>query len=171
MNHRQDSVNSIGKTLAREVLQNFGEVRLCVFGTSMLPSILPGDFISIQRAALNDISLGEVVLFLREDRLFVHRVVNRILANLPDSFQEPCLITRGDRLRHDDPPVSSVELLGRIVLIQRGNQRFKPAAPRSRSRRILTSALRASDLAAYLFLNTTVCWRFVFPEKSAPCQV
>src|SRR5258707_2692787 len=91
--------------LAEEVVRTFGEVRLRVFGTSMVPSILPGDLVSIHRASLNDISPGEVVLFLRKGRLFIHRVVNRKVIETTDSPAESCLITRGDRLRHDDPPV------------------------------------------------------------------
>ena len=52
--------------LAEEVVRTFGEVRLRVFGTSMVPSILPGDLVLIQRASLHEISAGEVVLFLRD---------------------------------------------------------------------------------------------------------
>ena len=63
--------------LAEEVVRAFGEVRLRVFGTSMVPSILPGDLVLIQRANLHEISAGEVVLFLQNGRLFVHRVVDR----------------------------------------------------------------------------------------------
>src|SRR5260370_12802327 len=66
--------------LTEEVVRTFGVVRLRVFGTSMVPSILPGDLVSIHRASLNDISPGEVVLFLQKGRLFVHRVVDRRVA-------------------------------------------------------------------------------------------
>src|SRR4029077_19703438 len=85
--------------LAEEVVRTFGELRLRVFGTSMVPSILPGDFVSIRRASLRDISPGEVVLFLRKGRLFVHRVVDRKMAATANTPEESCLITRGDRLR------------------------------------------------------------------------
>src|SRR5580700_2818508 len=69
--------------LAEEVVRTFGQVRLRVFGTSMVPSILPGDLISIQRATVSEISIGEIVLYSREERLFAHRVVGA--AHLSDS--------------------------------------------------------------------------------------
>jgi hypothetical protein len=164
-------VNGIARTLAEEVLRTFGEVRLRVFGTSMAPSILPGDFISVQRAALQDISLGEVVLFSRGDRLFLHRVVNRNVPNSADIPFESCLITRGDRLCHDDPPICSVELLGRVVSIQRGTQRLKPILRPGRSRQLLACVLRASDLATSLFIHLVAWRRFVFSERKTACQV
>src|ERR1700676_5350556 len=96
--------------LAEEVVRTFGEVRLRVFGTSMVPSILPGDLISVQRAGVSEISSGEIVLYLREGRLFAHRMVA-----LDANSEHARLITRGDRLLHNDPPVSSAELLGRVI--------------------------------------------------------
>jgi hypothetical protein len=164
-------VNGIARTLAEEVLRTFGEVRLRVFGTSMAPSILPGDFISVQRAALQDISLGEVVLFSRGDRLFLHRVVNRNVPNSADISFESCLITRGDRLCHDDPPICSAELLGRVVSIQRGTQLLKPILRRGRSQQLLAYVLRASDLATRLFIHFVAWRRFVFSERKTACQV
>src|SRR5260370_5992669 len=99
--------------LAGEVVRTFGEIHLRVFGTSMVPSILPGDLISVQRAGLSEISRGEIVLYAREERLFAHRVVARVGSN-----DDPRLITRGDRLSYNDPPISSCELLGRVVSVQ-----------------------------------------------------
>src|SRR4029077_5796693 len=62
-------------SLAGEVVQAFGEVCLRVFGTSMVPSILPGDLIFVERVGLSEISPGEVVLFTHKGGLAVHRVV------------------------------------------------------------------------------------------------
>ena len=73
--------------LAQEVVHNFGEVRLRVFGTSMVPAVLPGDQILIQRATLEEILPGEIAVFLRAGRLFVHRVVDRKIMNAAASEQ------------------------------------------------------------------------------------
>src|SRR5580704_251477 len=108
------------RALVEEVVRSFGKVRLRVLGTSMAPSVLPGDLISIQRAELDEISSGEIVLFSRDERLFVHRVVSRDAAR-----ETPCLVTRGDRLGHEDPPVTAAELLGRVTSIERGHRRFE----------------------------------------------
>src|ERR1700692_186590 len=117
--------------LAGEIVRSFGEVRLRVFGTSMVPSIHPGDLLTIQRAGLSEISTGEVVLFFQKGRLFVQRVVDQKVAGTAVCLEGSYLITRGDRLRHDDPPVSSSELLGRVVCIERDNRKVEIASHRS----------------------------------------
>ena len=138
--------------LAGEIVRTFGGVRLRVFGTSMVPSILPGDLISVQRADLSEISPGEIVLYSREGRLFAYRVVD-----LVGSRGDRRLLTRGDRLSHNDPLVSGSELLGRVTCIQtgdgRGQRRIRPATPESVWGRIIIRILRTSDRATYLYLR------------------
>jgi hypothetical protein len=146
--------------LAGEIVRTFGEVRLRVFGTSMVPSIHPGDLLTIQRAGLSEISSGEVVLFLQKGRLFVHRVVDRKVAVTAAGLGGACLITRGDRLRHDDPPVFSPALLGRVVSIERDNRKVE--LPSHRSNRLFVRLLQTSDRATYLYLRLAACWRTSF---------
>jgi signal peptidase I len=153
--------------LAGEVVRTFGEVRLRVFGTSMVPSILPGDLVSIHRASLQDISPGEVVLFLRKGRLFVHRVVDRKVMAATDIPEESCLITRGDRLRQNDPPVSSPELLGRVVSIERDNRKVELLS--SGSNRLIVRLLQSSDRVTYLYLRLAAGWRALFLRR-AKCR-
>jgi signal peptidase I len=154
--------------LAEEIVRTFGEVRLRVFGTSMVPSILPGDLVSVRRAGLHDISPGEVVLFLRKGNLFVHRVVGRKGASAADGRGESWLITRGDRLRQDDPPVSPPELLGRVVSLERDNRKIEllPGG----SNRMIVRLLQSSDRATYLYLRLAACWRILFLRR-AKCPV
>ena len=153
--------------LAEEVVRTFGEVRLRVFGTSMVPSILPGDLVSIRRSSLCDIFPGEVILFSQKGRLFVHRVVDRKVVAVAGGSGESCLITRGDRLRHDDPPVSSPELLGRVVSIERDNQKVELAANGSTG--LIVRVLQSSDHLTYLYLRLAACWRAIFLGR-AKCQ-
>jgi signal peptidase I len=153
--------------LAEEVVRTFGEVRLRVSGTSMVPSILPDDLVSIHPASLREISPGEVVVFLQKGRFVVHRVVDRKEAAGTVGPEGMRLITRGDRLRHDDPPVSSLELLGRVVAIERDNRKVK--LPATGSNRSIVRLLRASDRVTYLYLRLVACWRTVFLRR-AKCQ-
>ena len=154
--------------LAGDIVRRFGGVRLRVFGTSMVPSILPGDLISIQRADLLEILPGEIVLYLRDDRLFVHRVVARA-----GSQDDPRLITRGDRLRYNDPLVSSSELLGRVTSIQthdgRWHREVEPATGLSVWEKLFVHVLRTSDQATYLYLRLA---RYVpsFFSRGAACR-
>jgi signal peptidase I len=163
MNAREDASNA----LVEEVVRSIGEVRLRVFGTSMAPAMLPGDLVSIRRASLDEISLGEVVLFRQNGRLFVHRVVGRNEVSAAGNPEEPLLITRGDRLRHDDPPVSSRELLGRVVSIERNNRKIELAPHGSNG--LFARLLRASEHATYLYLRLAACWRT--PFSGAKCRV
>ena len=156
----------LASVLAGEIVRNFGEVRLRVSGTSMMPSLLPGDLLSVQRASVSEISSGEIVLCSREERLFAHRVVARW-----GSPGEPLLITRGDRLNHNDPPVCSPELLGRVTSIQRGRGRgvrqvAQPCGPDY----LMLRALRSSDRATYLYLRLAALWRELFPRRTK-CRV
>jgi signal peptidase I len=143
---------TVACALAGEVVRTFGTVRLRVFGTSMVPSVLPGDLISVQRADLSEISPGEIVLYLRNERLFVHRVVAR-----SGDQDNPRLITRGDRLTYDDPVVSSSEFLGRVTSIQtpdgRWHREVRPATGLSVWERMFAYVVRTSDRAMYLYLR------------------
>jgi len=139
--------------LAGEVVRTFGGVRLRVFGTSMVPSVLPGDLISVQKTGLADISPGEIVLFSQQGRLFAHRVVRRVR-----SVVNPYLITRGDRLGQDDPPVSSSELLGRVSSIERGNRQPESPSQRNGRERVVARLLQTSDYATHLYLRVVRFW-------------
>lgn len=112
----------IGCELVGEVLRTGGEVRLRVGGTSMLPAIWPGDVLLVSSAFEAPLTVGRIVFFLRDGRLFAHRMVGR-------NGEQP--ITRGDAVDDCDPPVSASELLGVVVGII-GNDdsvRVLPPAP------------------------------------------
>jgi hypothetical protein len=131
----------------------------------MVPSIHPGDLVSVQRAGLSEISPGEIALYLREGRLFAHRVVARA-----GSAEQPLLIMRGDRLRHNDSPVCASELLGRVHLIERGQRRLQPVTVLSLWERMILRLLRFSDRATYLYLRLDAGRQRLFPGRTE-CQV
>lgn len=164
MNGPADAYAVLACGLARDVVRNFGEVRLRALGTSMVPSILPGDLISIQRASMSQISPGEVVLFERDGRVFAHRVIDT--AGSPGTLQ---LITRGDRLCYNDPPVSAVELLGRVTSIERDRKQILPPAPLTGWKQFLCWLLRSSDHATYVYVTLAARWRHVISRR-AECR-
>ncbi len=129
-----------GHSLAAEVLRKSGELRLCVTGTSMLPSIWPGDIVRIEAAATAE--PNDILLFRRNERLFLHRVIGR------DGRR---LITRGDTHKAADPPVQPHEILGKAIAIERGTGLSKLAPVRG-VRRGLAVALRWSPL------RRAACW-------------
>lgn len=153
--------------LTEEVVRTVGEVRLCVTGTSMVPSILPGDFVTIQRASPKEISVGEVVLYLRNRQLIIHRVVDQQIAASGERAAESRLITRGDRVLRNDPPVSSQELLGRVVSIERDSR--KRQLPSAGTNSLFVRLLQSSDRATYIYLRFAAFWRTLFLRR-AKCQ-
>jgi hypothetical protein len=82
-------------------------VRLRVHGESMLPALWPGDEVEIANYSLADLRPGEIVLALREGRLFLHRFVARYGL---DRF-----VLRGDSMPGPDPVFPAEALLGRLV--------------------------------------------------------
>jgi len=103
--------------LATEVLSSGGAICLRALGTSMLPSIWPGDFLSIEGQSSEAIVPGDVVLVARDGRFFVHRLIEK------RNFE---WITRGDSLPHGDQPVLENQVLGKVSLIQRKTKVIVP---------------------------------------------
>lgn len=96
--------------LASEVLTRFNKLRLRVHGLSMLPAILPGDMLDIVPCASTQAAPGDVVLFRRDDRFVIHRVLAHTASGL---------LTQGDANRAPDLPVDSADVLGRVVGVTR----------------------------------------------------
>ena len=108
--------------LAAEMLRGRGTVYLKAWGTSMLPSVWPGDLLTIQSAVHDEIFPGDIVLVLRNNRFFVHRLVERRGSKDCASW-----ITRGDAVPQNDPPAATCEMLGRVASIRRANHSFFPS--------------------------------------------
>lgn len=96
-----------------EQIRNHGSVCLRVQGMSMFPWIRPGDWVFVRRCDFAAVRPGDVILYSREERYFVHRTLRRT-----GSF----LITKGDALDGCDAPVSHQEFLGRAIRIHRGGR-------------------------------------------------
>jgi signal peptidase I len=107
--------------LAAEMLCGHGSVRLEIKGTSMLPCLWPGDLLTIECVAHDEIASGDIVLVMRDNRFFAHRLIGR-------QQSQNCIlwITKGDAVPQNDPPVAASELLGRVAGIHRGNRSFVP---------------------------------------------
>ena len=80
------------KDLLKEVLLRWGSARLQANGTSMLPSLLPYDVVSLVRCSAGDLLLGDLVLCEPADGWLLHRV-----ARLENGWVH----TRGDLLFFD----------------------------------------------------------------------
>jgi signal peptidase I len=109
-------------SLVVEALRAYGMVRLQARGVSMLPALWPGDLLAIQSATPNDVIPGDIVLVLRGNQCFIHRLVRKQAGENRFGF-----ITRGDAMPDNDPPVATAELLGRVVEVCRDSRSFVPS--------------------------------------------
>jgi len=110
--------------LLADALRRSGRLRLRVHGESMLPSLWPGDVVEIASCSLEDVRPGEIVLALREGRLFLHRFVRPCASN---SF-----VLRGDSMPGTDPEFPPKALLGRLVRnADEGRRMSAPALSRA----------------------------------------
>jgi hypothetical protein len=130
---RSRAIADLTTELAATLLRRFGECRIRVCGTSMLPSIKPADSLLVRTVDIERIAVGDVVLFAREGRLFAHRVVQT-------HAEVRVLLTRGDAHTHLDPPVTAAMILGRVEALLRNGQtiRLAPAGNTSTARTFLS---------------------------------
>ena len=98
-----------------------GSATIRVVATSMFPWIRPGDQAFIRRYDFSQINSGDVILYERANRLFIHRVIRRITR--PGLGGDVALlVVKGDALDRPDAPVSAKEFLGRAIRIHRGKR-------------------------------------------------
>ena len=118
--------------LAAEALRSWGTLQLRATGLSMLPTLRPGDLLTVQSVCPQLAQPGDIVLYMRQSRFFIHRVVSPPLS--PD---DPFVMTRGDCMSENDPPVRRNQVLGRIVEVGRSGSVFVPARTLSLFSRVM----------------------------------
>src|ERR1700674_2335741 len=74
-----------------DALKRRGRIALRVQGASMLPWVRPQDITLIRRTSMENVRCGDVVLFRRENHLFVHRIVKK-----RGSLDAAQLLSKGD---------------------------------------------------------------------------
>jgi signal peptidase I len=125
--------------LAAEVLQSGGSLRFRTLGTSMVPSLWPGDVVAIDSRPAADLAVGDIVLVCRDERFFLHRLIE-----VRDADNELCFITRGDALTVTDPPVRECQILGALRHIERNCRLVQTARGRSLLNRCMARILGQS---------------------------
>ena len=107
-------------SVASEVLRTSGRLRFAALGASMVPTIFPGDILIIRRETAGSAQCGNVVLCSRAGRFCAHRLVAK-----QEQDGRLSLVTRGDALRENDPPLAESELLGLVTTVIRGRKRIE----------------------------------------------
>jgi len=144
--------------LATEVLAAGGTIRLQALGTSMLPSIWPGDVLSIEHKPGQEIVPGDIVLVARQSRFFVHRLIEK---------RNSCWITRGDSLPQNDEPATEVQVLGKVSRIHRKTGAIVPDSQVSGFGRALAWMLCHWDSFRNIALRMHSLWQRRVGELNA----
>ncbi len=165
---RTDAITALKCELAADVLRLSGSLRLQVTGWSMLPSVLPGDMLIIERTQGRQISKGDIVLFHRDGRLFAHRVVAK--AGHADDEQSLQITTRGDGMAWPDPVVCGSALLGKVNFIVRKGMLIEPRRSLSFSQRVVAGLVRHSSSAARVVAGIHGMRRNL-PEADGSCPI
>ena len=117
---RNSTWGPVGAALVAEVLRGNGagfRVRLRVHGESMLPALWPGSVVEIESCSLGDVRVGEIVLALREGRLFLHRLI---------ACERNGFVLCGDSMPGPDPQYRAQALLGRVAEVDGKRVAFRP---------------------------------------------
>lgn len=104
--------------LLQEVIAREGRFRWRVEGGSMAPTLRPGSEIEIAPVHVPP-SLGDVVVFVADGALIVHRLVHR---------SRGLLVTQGDGRDRPDRPVQPSDVLGRVIEARHGGERYWPTS-------------------------------------------
>jgi signal peptidase I len=140
---------AVKRDLALEALASFGEVRLSVQGASMVPALWPGDTLLVRRVHVEELSPGDIVVCRRDGGLRIHRLLAKAAGG-----GGTLLVTRGDALSENDPPVAASELLGRVSAVISGRRLRVPRPRLSFGGTAVAFLVRRSAWAMRLLLRT-----------------
>lgn len=92
---------------SHQILKDGIPIRCKVGGISMLPLLWPGDVIIIDPIIIEQIAIGDIVVFKQDNRLVAHRLIS--ISNINNS---KFLFTKGDSNLKRDEPFSAESLIG-----------------------------------------------------------
>jgi len=99
-------LNEERSLVVADALRKSGSLRLQVQGESMLPTLWPRAIVEIAGCSVVDVKRGEIVLAIRDGRLFLHRFLGR---------KQGGFVLRGDSMPGPDPIFCDDALLGKLV--------------------------------------------------------
>jgi signal peptidase I len=92
----------------------------------MYPTICDGDLITIEQKKPSDVCVGDIILYHHENGVVAHRVIKIQAPQSSVPSTQHLFLLRGDAAITDDAPVSSEQILGEVVSIERNGRRIDP---------------------------------------------
>jgi Peptidase S24-like len=160
--------HTVQRELAADILRTSGMVRLQAAGSSMLPTVWPGDILVVAPVTGPDVQQGDIVAFSRGGRFVAHRVATTWTPS------EPAVQTRGDALLEIDPPVSGGDIMGKVVLILRNGRCIEPHRSLRLRERVLAGLFRQSSFAVRIAVKLCETLNFAVRadsnNRAVPCE-
>jgi hypothetical protein len=133
--------------LLKEIAKK-GSITLKCRGRSMGYSVRDGDFMEVHYIPHEDIGLGDIVLFMKQDTLLSHRVIKVVRKKSGVQF-----VVKGDALLDIEGNIQESEIIGRVEKVRRKGREIV-FSERNRIFRVL--------IAWYSSLLSNVLGRFKF---------
>jgi signal peptidase len=142
--------------LIADVVRAQGTVHLKVAGSSMVPTLWPGDLVTVGRCEPSELQTGSLIVFRQDERLIVHRLMH---------WEGGCVVARGDASSRFDRPAPASDVIGRVESILRDG---RIVATRLSFWQSMTGMLlRRSQRAAQLYMRVVdKARRFQVPEAA-----
>jgi GNAT superfamily N-acetyltransferase len=120
--------------LCRDIVDKVERLRLQVKGGSMYPFIKSGDWVDIAlfKGQKNNIRKGDIILFRKDDSLYLHRVLRRA----GEGF-----VAKGDMSFGHDGVIYGDAVLARVVSVQSGDRQIDLGARGNRRMGVLIADL------------------------------
>jgi len=114
-----DDLDGIKLGLVANQLISGQPVKVRASGYSMMPFIREGDTLVMNRAKMDHLKPGDIVAFIRNRLLFIHRIIE---IGLMDEW----VLTKGDHLAISDSLIKPEEVLGVVTFINQTSVAIRP---------------------------------------------
>ncbi len=123
-------------SLRKQLIENNHAVKIVASGYSMFPFMRNGDIQTISPVPIEEIQIGDVAVFERNNDWISHRVIEIRKTN-----NETTLILRGDTCIQIDPLVTKENYVGKTVAFERGAKTINLNNRKIASKRIIQLGL------------------------------
>ena len=123
-------------SLRKQLIESNHSVKIVASGYSMFPFMRNGDIQTISPVPIEEIQIGDVAVFERNNVWISHRVIDIRKTN-----NETILILRGDTCIQIDPLVTKENYVGKTVEFERGAKTINLNNRKIASKRIIQLGL------------------------------
>ena len=119
-------------SLRKQLIENNHAVKIVASGYSMFPFMRNGDVQTISPIPIEEIKVGDVAVFERDNDWISHRVIA-----IRNTNNETTLTLRGDTSIQLDPLVTKANYIGKTVAFERGGTVYSIDNFKNKNKRIV----------------------------------